>query len=323
MPMALPNGAFSTQLPTLQLVIDSTSLGTFKECPKKYYYSIIEGWVPKRESPHLTFGLLFHEGCERYEHQKARGYDHEQALRAALKHVLTKSFNPYTGKPWDSGHSEKNRDTLLRTLVWYLDDFGRNDKLQTFMLKNGKPAVELTFNYNPKDFENGEILRSSVTGEEIAFSGHIDRMVWEQGQKFVLDHKTTGNQLGQKYFSQYTPHNQISMYSLAAMYEFEVDVAGVIIDAAQVKVTLSRFERQTIYRSLPQLREWLNDAKYWIALMGYMAEQKRWPQNDTACNSYGGCPYREVCKRPPGARQQWLELEYIKRIWDPSVARGE
>ena len=29
-----PNSSFSTQLPSLQLAIDSTSLGAFKKCPR-------------------------------------------------------------------------------------------------------------------------------------------------------------------------------------------------------------------------------------------------------------------------------------------------
>lgn len=318
----MENRSFSTELPGLQLIVDQTSIGLFKECPRKYYYRMIEGWIPRHSNPHLIFGTLMHEGCEKYELAKAEGKDHQQALRAAVRYVMEQTWDKALGRPWDSGHKEKNRYTLIRTLVWYLDSFGQNDKLETLMLKNGKPAVELTFQFNPHDFETGDEL-VAVTGEQIQFAGHIDRMVRFEGVEFVSDRKTTGGQLGSSYFAQYTPNNQFSMYALAGRWHYDLNIEGVICDVAQVKVTFSKFERQTVYRTIPQLREWYADTKYWLALMGASAERNRWPQNDTACHHYGGCPYRPVCARTPSARDTWLNLDYTQSQWDPSVARGE
>lgn len=317
-----PNRSFSEQMPGLQLIVDQTSIGLFKECPRKYYYRMIEGIVPRAQNVHLKFGTLMHEGCEKYELAKAAGDDHEEAVRKAVKYVMVQTWDKITGKPWDSGHKEKNRYTLLRTLVWYLDSYGENDKMETIMLKNGRPAIELTFQFNPNDFETGERLLA-ITGEPIFFAGHIDRMVNLEGAQFVSDRKTTGSSLGASYFAQYTPNNQFSMYSLAGRWYFDVDIQGVICDVAQVKVTFSRFERQTIYRTLPQLREWYADTRYWLALMGASAEKGRYPQNDTACHHYGGCPYRPICARTPSARETWMKLDYAQTQWDPSVARGE
>jgi hypothetical protein len=316
MPEAEPtvNGSFSKELWGLQTIIDQTSLGEFKECPRKYYYRIIMGWVPRTQSPHLMFGHLMHSGCEKYEHAKAQGQDHQSSVRAAVRHVLSSG--------WDSENREKNRYTLVRTLVWYLDSFGEKDKLETIILANHKPAVELTFSFNPKDFETGQELKA-LTGEHIHFAGHLDRMVMYQDEPFVCDRKTTRGTLGPTYFMQYTPDNQFSMYALGAKFAYDVRVKGVICDAAQVKVTFSKFERGIIYRTEAQLREWYHDAVFWVNLMGQMAEQKRWPQNDKACHYYGGCPYRAVCGRTSPAREAWLELDYVKSTWDPSQPRGE
>lgn len=318
----MENGAFSKQIPGLQLVVDQTSIGLFKECPRKYYYRMIEGWVPRYQNVHLIFGTLIHEGCEKYELAKAAGADHQQALRIAVKYVMNATWDYATGKPWNSEHKEKNRYTLVRTLVWYLDTYGERDRMVTVILNNGKPAIELTFQFNPHDFETGEPL-TALTGEEIQFAGHLDRMVDFEGGRYVSDRKTTQSNLGSAYFAQYTPNNQFSMYALAGRWYYDIDVEGVVCDVAQVKITFTRFERQTIYRTLPQLREWYADTKYWLALMGASAERNRWPQNDTACHHYGGCPYRPVCSRTPSARDTWLKLDYVQSQWDPSVARGD
>lgn len=324
--MSVPfvNGAFSKQLPHLQLIVDQTSLGLFKKCARKYLYRMILGLVPRRPNFHLQFGTWMHEGCEKYEIAKCEGKTHEEAMIVAVRYVLGATWDYQYGKPWDSGDPDKNRYTLLRTLIWYLDDFGEHDTMQTLVLKNGKPAVELTFKFNPEDFETGDRL-TALTGELIEFRGHIDRLVWFEGARYVSDRKTTGkfHKLNEKYFAQYTPNNQFSMYALASRWYFDIQVAGIVCDAARVTSTTSEFLRMTIERSEAHLREWYADAKYWLQLMGKSAESDRWPQNDTACNEYGGCEYREICRRSPAARKTFMDADYVRSPWDPSVNRGE
>ena len=66
-PAARGNSSFSTRLPGFQLAIDSTSLGEFKLCPRRYYYSILRGLGPRGGSVHLTFGIWMHTAREKYE----------------------------------------------------------------------------------------------------------------------------------------------------------------------------------------------------------------------------------------------------------------
>lgn len=309
------NTSFSTILPTLQLTIDSTSLGEFKTCPRKYYYRMILGYVPRSTSVHLQFGLWLHQGRELYERRKTSGSSHEEALHTAIKFLLTATWDRATGRPWWSDHKLKNRYTLIRTLVWYLDQFGENDPLQTIILANGKPAVELSFKFN--------MGLLSITDEPIMFSGHLDRLVKFNSGTYVSDVKTTSSTLGSNFFAQFTPDNQFSLYTLAGKIAFETPIAGVIVDACQIAVDFSRFERQLIIRSEAQVDEWLVDSIHWISQMGQAAEQSYWPQNDKACHHYGGCPYRPVCSRPPSARSKWLEVDYVRSTWDPAIARGD
>jgi len=319
------NSSFSFQLPTLQLVIDQTSLGEFKLCPRRYWYRVVLGYVPRETSYHLTFGLLMHKAREDYEHAKAKGADHEEALRIAFRNALHATWNKETGKPWDSGDHKrkKTRLTLLRTIVWYLDTYGKDDTAKTRILKNGKPAVELSFKFIPKDFYNGREF-TALTGEPIFFAGHFDRLADFQGAYYICDTKTTGmNYLGDSYFSQFSPDNQVSFYTYAGKWGLQEEVTGVLIDAIQLQVTGSKFERREIPRKNPELVEWLEDTRTWINLMGIYAESDRWPMNDKSCGYMGGCPYRDLCSRSPGARKSWMEAAYVKSPWDPAVARSE
>jgi len=91
----------------------------------------------------------------------------------------------------------------------------------------------------------------------------------------------------------------------------------------QVAVGFTRSLRGLVLRSEAQLNEWIADAKRWISAMHQSAEEDHWPQNDKACHHYGGCPYRDVCARSPGARSLPLGQDFTRRVWDPTVARGD
>src|ERR1700675_1021631 len=96
------NTAFSPTLPTLQLFLDSTSLGALKMCPRYYQLAIVEGWIGRGIEGRidLDFGIWLHSGRERYYHARANGQTHEQGVDAALQHVLTVTWNQETGRPW-------------------------------------------------------------------------------------------------------------------------------------------------------------------------------------------------------------------------------
>lgn len=310
------NTSFSKALPGLQLAIDSTSLGEFKTCPRKYFYSIVLGWEPRETSVHLTFGLHMHGGIERYHHAKARGQAHEEAILDALHWALRETWNVELKRPWMSGDSYKNRLTLVRTLVWYLDQYGDNDALETIILANGKPAVELSFSFDSQ-------YRYEVTGESVTFCGHLDRLATMNGVPYIPDVKTTKSELSPYFWQQFNPSNQFGMYMLAGQVAFSTPVRGIIVDGAQVLVNSSRFARQPITYDKAKVQEWYVDAGFYIGQMEACAKQGYWPQNDKSCNQYGGCPFLSVCSRSPGVREQWLSAEFKKRIWDPLLRRGD
>src|SRR5271167_1415999 len=87
------NSSFSRRLPGLQIAVDSTSLGVFKTCPRKYQYSIIFGWRSREESPHLTFGILLHKAREQYDHLRSQSTPHEEALAAVVRWTLNETWD--------------------------------------------------------------------------------------------------------------------------------------------------------------------------------------------------------------------------------------
>lgn len=317
------NSAFSRELPGLQVAIDSTSLGEAKTCLRKYYYSIVLGYQPRAESVHLTFGLLLHGARERYDHVRSGGEDHEESLRQALGWALVQTWNKGLGRPWASDHKTKNRATLIRSIVWYFDQFGESDPLVTVQLANGKPAVELSFRF---DFG-----LTAGTGERYLYCGHFDRLAVMNGEVYITDLKTTEHSLDPSWFGGFTPGGQFSGYVYAGKVCYQFPVRGLIVDGLQVGAGFTRVARGLVPRDEATLAEWHRDSGRWLRVMEDCAEDSQgledpsqaWPMNDKACGNYGGCPFRPVCSRTPASRQQWLEVDYRKRVWDPLQRRGD
>jgi len=303
----------------IQYAWDSTSLGLLKACPRKYYLTMIEGWRKRDESMHLTFGIAYHKGLERYDIFRTQGSDHHEALIKVVQQCLCESGDRVLDEqgvevwqPWETGNTKKNRETLVRSIIWYLEEY-KNDAARTLVLANGKPAVELSFR-----FDTGIHLGQ---GKNYILSGHMDRLVEFGGTHYVMDRKTTGSTLSGYYFDGYSPDNQMTLYTLASRIVYDMPVAGVIIDAAQVAVGFTAFSRGITMRTELQLDEWLEGFSDWMTTAAYYAEVQRWPMNEMSCNNYGACQFRGVCNKDPRVRQSFLANDFHKVPWNPLEER--
>lgn len=305
-----PRLSFSMTVPKHQLAWDATSGTALKTCPRYYEYNILEGYVTRQENIHLRWGSEYNNAQVIYHRHLTRGDNHRDAMKAALRHALNSTWDYELGRPWSSDLPHKTRETLIRSLIWYFTQF-EEDTLTTDKLADGSAAVEMNFRIHLDQY-------SDLTGEPYLLCGYLDRKVEFNGGEWITDWKTTRYALDEKYFNQYTPNNQVSQYSFAgAVISKDRPIKGVIIDAVQLGVTFSRFERKQITRVQPQLDEWIRDMMFYIRQNEKFVEDNYWPQNDTSCDKYGGCPYRVVCSATPEIRQKLLDGLFQKRSWDP------
>lgn len=289
----------------LQKAWDSTSLSLFKTCPRKYQLKMIEEWRTKAEAIPLTFGILYHSAMEAFAHAKSQGQDFYSCQQAAVLTALQ-------GASGFTGDEYRNTFTLVRSIVWYTEQF-RDDPLETVILANGKPAVELSFRIN--------LQTISPDGEPYILCGHLDRLVILNSKKWVLDHKTTKSSLSPAYFSNFLPDQQMSQYQFSANIIQDQPVTGVIIDAAQVGVSFTRFQREIISRTPSQLQEWHKDLLLFLEQAEACAAAQYWPMNDSSCSKFGGCEFRGVCSKDPKVRGAFLQADFEKSQWNPLQAR--
>ena len=317
---------FSTIQPHFQTAWDSTSLGWLKTCAKQYQYHMLWGYHPRALNVHLWFGGLYAAGLERYARWRAEGQSHDHATREMVRWALCASWvtgpgapdgapgpgadAPSEGHPYETGDSVKNRYTLIRSLVWNVDEH-EHSPFATMVLANRRAAVEYSFRFHA--FDIGE--------EEITLCGHLDRVVTEpDGQPWVLDDKTTGGALGSNYFRQYSPNGQMSLYTIAARTILSVPARGVLVRAAQIGVNFTRFQTAQVPRPKAVLDEWLDDTAYWIGQAQSHAREGHWPMNDKSCFL---CPFKEVCSKSPTHRGAWLEQDFERYAWNPLEPRGD
>ena len=346
------NTSFSKVLPGLQLVWDTVSSGHLKECPMKYYLHHVENWWEKKPNVHLIFGLIIHSSSEVYCKARAEKKSHDEAVRLAVRHCLQAAGEyasamvcedcgyvnrHHTPSDWDDGdrtcadcnssnitHEDKhffhwlsddknkNRYTLVRTVVWYLDHYKESSE-KTMILADGSPAVELWFRF--------ELSLVSPDGTPYILTGHIDRLTEFAGQEWFQDIKSTKNTISSDFFKKFSPDNQMSFYTAAAKIVFDKPLMGGIIDAAQVAVDFSKFQRGLIQRTPDQISEWLKDIEYWLKQAEQHARDEYWPMNDTACHHYGGCEFRDICNKDPAIRGKKLATHFEQRVWDPLKKR--
>jgi hypothetical protein len=307
---------------------DSTMLKAAEKCPRYFYYKHIEGWESGMKSHHLTFGGFYASAIERYHKARATGASHDEALNATVWQTLkdtweitgTKDGEPI-GRPWNSYDNNKNRETLIRSIVWYLETI-LEDGSETIILSDGKPAVEYSFKL---EVDNGLI-----------FCGHIDRLARIMGDIYVTDQKTTGSTITPRFFDGFNPDTQMSMYTFAGKAIWDLPVKGVVIDGAQIAVGFTRFERGFSFRTDAQLDEWYDQVMELITRVnGYVRQmmehpegsgsfspEQAFPMNPSSCGNYGGCEFRHICSMDPATRKKFLPAGFKQGwTWNPLIPR--
>jgi hypothetical protein len=300
-----------------QYAWDSTSIKLAETCLRKYQYRMLERWQPSRKSVHLLFGGWYATALEDFHKALADGVDYEQALCDVVHEALIATWNhdedengdpiEGTGEPWTSDHNTKTRENLIRTIIWYLDQF-KDDPCATVILSDGTAAVEHSFKL---PIDNNYIL-----------CGHLDRLVDYSGKLYVQDQKTTGSTISGRFFEGFNPDTQMSLYTFAGKAIFNLPVKGVMIDGAQIAVGFTRFERGFTFRDDGQLAEWYDNALYTIERARTAVHEQHFPMNPSSCGNYGGCEFRGICGRSPSVRKNFLAGEFIQGDqWNPMKER--
>lgn len=258
-----------------------------------------------------------------------------------------------------AANRNKNRDTLLTTILFYCDT--ADDRVRPYKFPDGTVAVELSFHL-PLPLESpdarahylcnacgkrwygafkavDEVGKCDCGGkwkwvaeyqEPYMLCGNMDGMVEFAGEVVPRERKTTKNDISKPYFwYKYEPDVQIDTYDLAAWLLYsdnlETKPSGVMVEVTRVTPDEISIDRQIIAVPEERRAEHLQDIMCTIKEMEGYARTGYYPKRTAHCEMHGGCPFRKVCSKSPVVRKRYLESgeDFIKRAerWNPAQTR--
>lgn len=295
--------------------VDNFALTNFQTCPAKYDLRINQGWQTRRRSSALGFGGAIHEGLAVWY----KTGDLAQALTAIVdKWDDTVSVDDY-----------RTKEKCIQVMI----EYSKNYPSETFKvvgMETGHPMIEVPFVLDTGMYldwceeckgELGTINQNECSNcgkvhESIEYGGIFDGLIDFNGQIYVLEHKST-SMLGQYYFQQFKPNNQVTGYIWAAEQLSGRQVNGALINALGVyKVGKTKFERSLTARHPQELVDWKNNVRL-VCNQIKAAERNGFSLSTGACTLYGKCEYHDVhVLTLPAERQKRLETDYIVEHWD-------
>lgn len=305
--------------PYFPQVIDSSLMSDFRACPFKCHLTYLEHWKPKMESVHLVAGGAFAKGIEVarkafYEQGKSQPDAEAEGLLA-----LISDYGNFEC-PTDSA---KDLDRMCGALEFYLAKYPLGqDGAEPITMGDGRRGIEFSF---------AEPLERAhpKSGDPLLFSGRADMVAEFAGGVFNFDEKTT-TQLGAKWANQWDLRSQFTSYCWAGR-KIGMKMQGTIVRGISILKTkydtqqaityrasweLDRWEEQ-LYRDLDRMLGMFHAQIIDFNLDGACTRMGNpWNRSfEPACNDYGGCQFRGVCK----AKNPYevLQADFSRRVWDP------
>lgn len=297
--------------PPFPTVIDSSLMSSFTSCPYKCKLEYFNHWKPKTPNIHLHAGGAYAHGMEAA--RKAFYVDERpsaEAVAVGLK-ALIEFYGDFECPP----ESAKSLERMCGAFEFYFSQYPLDmDKAVPIHLPDGTRGIEFSF-AEPIDVDH------PVTGDPLLYVGRLDSLNDFAGGKYGLDDKTT-SALGASWPRQWDLRRQFTGYTWGAG-RANIKLDGFIIRGISILKTKYDTLQPITYRQAWMIDQWYEQTLRDIRRMIKMWEEGYWDVAlDDACNSYGGCTFRQICQTEPENRINWLQTNYERRRWDP-VVRSE
>lgn len=282
---------------TQSICYDNTRLSDYKACPRQYFIRHILGWTVDygKTAPALVFGGSWHEGQD-IIWKFAKKVD--QPTLTALAHDQFMKHWTEAGYPEDMNSVEYDNlaprtPGVAKEMYWHYTQQRWNMLQECEVL-----AIEQPFAVPLPGVPN------------TWYVGRLDKVVKYNGQKIVLEHKTTtlyrinGN-FANEYVESWYASSQIKGYQFGGGLYFE-GVDGVWVDAALVhKKVHDAFKFIPVAHHPDLMQEWLTTTVTWAkevteATRRFTAGvrvQEAFKKNEDSCfGKYGTCQFLDICR---------------------------
>jgi hypothetical protein len=293
-------------------VIDSSKLGEFKDCARKFLWEYILHIRTESPSIHLEFGTAWHYAKE---HLLLNGYTpaiQDEAYGMFLEHYR-KSFPESS----DLVMAPKSPAYAKQAIRSYCEQYAMTNS---------------TFNVIAT-----EIAGRVMVGENRYLTFKMDAIVENSEGIWALDHKT-GSRDTRAWDLSWSLSSQMSCYTHALASYFDPEkVQGALIDGTIFRKMGELHKRIPARRSLLSMRNWIANVNYWFDRMEddweeldeeFSAIQSTigpdeylvaFPQNDKSCTKYGECQYLDFCvgNVHPLKYVEHTPRGFARNVWNP------
>jgi len=280
-------------------VYDFTTLDTFLQCRRKYYWMMVRHLRSKTTAPALEFGQCIHSALAEY-------------YRSNLNAGIAKWRETYKDREGEELRTVANGEKLLKGYA----EVYRNEPFKILDI-GGKPAIEIGF---------------VVPMGGVLYAGRIDALIEWGRDLMVLEHKSTGR-IDSNYFKQFNPNMQIDGYIYGAEAYAGKKCFGAVVNAIEVWKELKRptekskkledhFARNPENRNEAQLKDFASQVQLIVRDIEACEKSGEYYQNKHQCRSYNfDCPYKDLCMY--GESERLIEANYKIEVWEPYKEGGD
>lgn len=295
--------------------IDNFALTMFQTCPAKYQLRIMEHWTSRRKSAALGFGGALHEGLAAW-YKTGDKIKSLQAIDEAWP----------AGLPVDDW---RTKEKCLQVMVDYIKQWPKESFEvigypevpmieNTFTLETGiYLRCQACLAVDVSDVWDESCSNCEIPKEKIEYGGIFDGLVNFGTQAFVFEHKTT-SMMGDYYFNQFRPNNQITGYIWAGRQLSGQPVTGAIINAIGIyRVGATKFRREITTRTDDDIKHWLLNVHATCEMIKDAERKQFFPWHTGSCTMYGKCEFHDVHVLGTEREQKmWLDQQFMKKPWD-------
>lgn len=297
---------------TEPILVDHTAIIAAKHCPRKYFYKIVLGYVPKNTPAYFVFGGAYHKYREilEIEYKKvkeSKSVIKEQdlleigaiAVNSATKYYVTK-IGDISGTKWDYLTLER----LIQCCVQITFPYWVNEK------RSG--AVEVV---SSEQSLNCQLSDGSFR------SGRADQIIRWNGDVWGRDFKTSSKN-DNFYERGVNPNDQFIGYTL-----IESRVTGLPVKGQLVEVLFNPKGKTPYIKVYPvshnkyQLETFEQECGVWNAMVSRWRDSDCYPMSHFNCTF---CEYHQVCdKNSERAIEYMLKSEYAHKPWDSTTVHDD
>jgi CRISPR/Cas system-associated exonuclease Cas4 (RecB family) len=275
--------------------MDHSGTKLFKECPRKYFYRIKLGKVPKEsyQAQEFAWGNSIHKFCEILWENG----DVDAAIYQALK--LFKAPPPVTRKPWLD--SKRLFQTFSKLVEFYRTEVAQ-----------GRIVIEAI-----------EAPFETTISDGTKIGGRFDQVIKMNGKFWIRDWKTTSN-LAQYAINRLDPNDQATryVYALSRLNGWSVEnqdeslrADGITFIVIQNMASEKSLQLQQVHitKTTQELVEWDREQKVIYNTLNLYNNIDVWPKHENQCSF---CDYKEVCKaKSDNIRSEILKDSYLTSPW--------